>query len=321
MVKELRDLSDFNQAIKDAGSRILCVMFHNGCRDEQEDWDAMKNTHGARVHMVKVNTLTADDVKNKYADGSAKPFFKAYRDGSMVEEIKYDDWGVNKGRVEQWLTRAAAAGGSGYNPDDGKVLELKAISDFNSAISVSGGRVMAVCFHNGCDAEEADYDTMKARYPGVCLYKVNTLNSDDIKKKYADGAAKPYFRAFRGGNLLDEIKYDSWDNNKARVEDWLARHSGGGVYDPNDGKVLELKTLEDFDNAIAASAAKVMAVCFHNGCREEESDYASMKARYPGVCLFKVNTVHSEEIKSKYADGAAKPYFKAYRGGNFLGEV
>ena len=197
MVKELRDLSDFKQAIKDAGSRILCVMFHNGCRYEEEDYDTMKSTYGTRVHMVKVNTLNSDDIKNKYADGSAKPFFKAYKDGTLVDEIKYEAWGPNKGRVEEWLARHAASSSGGYNPDDGKVLELVKLSDFKNAMSASGGRVMAVCFHNGCQTEEDDFDTMKARYSGVCLYKVNTLNSDDIKNKYADGAAKPYFKAYR----------------------------------------------------------------------------------------------------------------------------
>ena len=46
-----------------------------------------------------------------------------------------------------------------------------------------------------------------------------------------------------------------------------------------------------------------------------------MKARYPMVCLFKVNTLYSEEIRDKYADGGAKPYFKAYRRGRLVDEV
>ena len=41
---------------------------------------------------------------------------------------------------------------------------------------------MAVCFHNGCPEEEEGYDAMKPRFPGVCLFKVNTLVSEDIKK-------------------------------------------------------------------------------------------------------------------------------------------
>jgi hypothetical protein len=68
---------------------------------------------------------------------------------------------------------------------------------------------------------------MKARYPGVCLFKVNTLNSDDIKNKYADGAAKPYFKAYRHGSLVDEVEHASWGSNKGKVQDWLARHNGG----------------------------------------------------------------------------------------------
>ena len=31
------------------------------------------------------------------------------------------------------------------------------------------------------------------------MYKVNTLNSDDIKNKYADGGAKPYFKFYKNG--------------------------------------------------------------------------------------------------------------------------
>ena len=103
------------------------------------------------------------------------------------------------------LSRHNGGGGGGgsYNPNDGKVLELKSMSDFNSAISTSGSKIMAVCFHNGCSTEEKDYDGMKGRYPGVCLFKVNTLNSDDIKNKYADGSSKPYFKAYRNGSLVD----------------------------------------------------------------------------------------------------------------------
>jgi hypothetical protein len=136
MVKELRDLSDFNQAIRDAGSKMLCVMFHNGCRNEENDYDTMKNTYGSQVHMVKVNTLNSDDIKNKYADGGSKPFFKAYRNGNLVDEVKYGSWSSNKGKVQDWLARHASGGGGGgnYNPNDGKVLEMKTISDFNTAI-------------------------------------------------------------------------------------------------------------------------------------------------------------------------------------------
>jgi hypothetical protein len=39
--------------------------------------------------MYKVNTLNSDDIKNKYADGSAKPFFKFYSKGEMIDQVKY----------------------------------------------------------------------------------------------------------------------------------------------------------------------------------------------------------------------------------------
>ena len=66
---------------------------------------------------------------------------------------------------------------------------------------------MAVCYHNGCPTPEAAWDRLKAQFPKVHMYKVNTLNADDIKAKYADGAAKPYFKFYKNGQFQDEIKY------------------------------------------------------------------------------------------------------------------
>ena len=79
--------------------------------------------------------------------------------------------------------------------------ELKNLSEFNSAISTAGSGIMAVCYHNGCPTEERDWADMKSRYPNVHMYKVNTLNADDIKSKYADGSSKPYFKFYRNGSL------------------------------------------------------------------------------------------------------------------------
>ena len=39
---------------------------------------------------------------------------------------------------------------------------------------------------------------MKSQYANVHMYKVNTLLSEDIKDKHADGGAKPYFKFYRG---------------------------------------------------------------------------------------------------------------------------
>ena len=137
MVKELQDLNDFDQAIRDASSiRILCVMFY-----EEEffnsDYDRLKDEYGSQVHMVKVNTLRSIDIKNKYADGSVKPVFKAYKNGNLVDEVNLVDAPNNFRKVMDWLI------------PHGSPIELRTISDFNTAISISRSKVMCVYFHNG----------------------------------------------------------------------------------------------------------------------------------------------------------------------------
>ena len=59
------------------------------------------------------------------------------------------------------------------------------------------GNIMAVMFHNGNPNQEKEFDGMKSQYPNVHMYKVNTLNSYDIRDKYADGGAKPYFKFYK----------------------------------------------------------------------------------------------------------------------------
>ena len=86
---------------------------------------------------------------------------------------------------------------------------MKNLNDFNNAVSTAGSKTMCVCYHNGCPGPEKDFDGMKSSYPNVHLYKVNTLNSDDIKNKYADGASKPYFKFYRNGSKIDEVAYKS----------------------------------------------------------------------------------------------------------------
>ena len=50
---------------------------------------------------------------------------------------------------------------------------------------------------------------MKKDYPNVHLYKVNTLNADDIKSKYADGSSKPYFKFYKDFTFQDQVTYKS----------------------------------------------------------------------------------------------------------------
>ena len=69
--------------------------------------------------------------------------------------------------------------------------------EWDFAMSACQGRVMAVCFHNGCPGAEAGWDKLKSNFSNVHMYKVNTLNAKDIKDKYADGSSKPYFKFYK----------------------------------------------------------------------------------------------------------------------------
>lgn len=44
-------------------------------------------------------------------------------------------------------------------------------------------------------------------YLNVRLYKVNTINTEDIKNKHADGGSKPYFKFYKNGLMVAELKY------------------------------------------------------------------------------------------------------------------
>ena len=97
-------------------------------------------------------------------------------------------------------------GGGGYSTS-GKVVELKNMTEFNDVVANAGSKIMGVCFHNGCPTAEDGWDNMKPEYTNVHMYKVNTLNSYDIRDKYADGGSKPYFKFYKNGNLVNEVKY------------------------------------------------------------------------------------------------------------------
>ena len=201
------------------------------------------------VHLYKVNTLNADDIKAKYADGSSKPYFKFYKNSELVDEVKYESsWSSHEPKVRSALTRHNG-GNISYDKNDGKVYELKNLNEFNDAMSGAAGKIMAVCYHNGCSTAEAGWDKMKKDYPNVHLYKVNTLNADDIKAKYADGSSKPYFKFYKDFTFQDQVKYKSnWSDQEPDVRSAMDRHNGGNAssYSPN-GNVMELKNLDQFN--------------------------------------------------------------------------
>ena len=80
---------------------------------------------------------------------------------------------------------------------DAKVRELKNLQELNEVFKKAGEKVVAICFHNGCPTAEKGWDNMVPQYANVEFYKVNTLNSEDIKSKYADGSSKPYFKFYK----------------------------------------------------------------------------------------------------------------------------
>ena len=94
-------------------------------------------------------------------------------------------------------------------------MKTKAV--FKKIIKNSEKKTVCVMFHNGCPEPERDFDDCSENYQGVIMIKVNTLNSEDIKQKYADGSSKPYYKAYRDGKFLDEIRHDQWIRNKRLV--------------------------------------------------------------------------------------------------------
>ena len=102
---------------------------------------------------------------------------------------------------------------------------------------------MAVCYHNGNPTAEAAWDKMKKDFANVRMYKVNTLNADDIKNSYADGSSKPYFKFYKNGSKIDEVKYDgSWSKQEPNVRIACSSHNGSGggssnAYNVDSGSV------------------------------------------------------------------------------------
>lgn len=107
-----------------------------------------------------------------------------------------------------------------------KVYELKNIGEFDSAVKTSAQKIMCVMYHNGNPTQEEDFDGLKQDYTNVHMYKVNTLEAEDIKSKYADGSSKPYFKFYKAGSKIDEIKYAKWSQQEIDLKAALAKHDG-----------------------------------------------------------------------------------------------
>ena len=177
--------------------------------------------------------MIAEDIKNEYADGGSKPYFKFYKNGQFLDEIKYiSSWSTQEPKLKEALERHNGAGGSpslfAYSTK-GKVYELKNLEEFNSAMFGARNSIIAVCFHNGCPEPEAKWDEMKSQYTKIHFYKVNTIKAEDIRDKYADKDSKPYFKFYKNGAFYDEVKYSSdWGSQEKKVRSYLQKHNGYG---------------------------------------------------------------------------------------------
>ena len=113
---------------------------------------------------------------------------------------------------------------------DEKVYTIRNLAEFDEAVREAGELVMAVCFNNGNAMEEGEWDKIKPQYAKVRCYKVNTLNAQDVRDKYADGHAKPYFKFYNHGELIDEVKKTTWkDTQEPELLEKMQKHNGPGV--------------------------------------------------------------------------------------------
>ena len=130
-------------------------------------------------------------------------------------------------------------------------------------------------YHNGCSQQEQAWDKIKSQFPNVRCYKVNTMNSEDIKQKgYADGNSKPYWKFYLHGELQEgEVKYKKWEEQEPELMEKLEMHSNG----QSPYNVTQLEDIAQFDEAVQKAGKNVMAVCYHNGCPTPERAWDRME--------------------------------------------
>ena len=269
--------------------------------------------------LYKVNTLNAPDIRDKYADGASKPYFKFYEQGEFKKLVKYNSSWDNQGKELREVMLEFNKAPPIYNHKS-EVEQLLSLENFDKASEAAGDKVLAICYHNGCATAEAGWDAMKAEYINVHMYKVNTLSAPEIRDKYACGGSKPYFKFYnKDKEMIQEVKYKTpWTAQEPEVRQAMHTHNGnkGLFYSSAVGKVHELKDLKEFDLAIESSDQNILAVCFHDGNQElryQEDWWDKIKPWYPNLCLYKVNTQISHDIKEKYADPGSIHY-KFYKG-------
>ena len=86
--------------------------------------------------------------------------------------------------------------------------------------------MMCVMFHNDNPVQENEFDLMKQEYTNVNLYKVNTLLSADIRERHSDGSTKPYFKFYKGGHQVADVKYSEWPQQEVELRAYLNKQDG-----------------------------------------------------------------------------------------------
>ena len=75
----------------------MLVMYYNNansCEPPQRWLDEIKKTY-PNVRIFKVQTQNVPDIRDRYADGGSKPFFKFYKQGEKIDDVAYSGtWSV-----------------------------------------------------------------------------------------------------------------------------------------------------------------------------------------------------------------------------------
>ena len=110
------------------------------------------------------------------------------------------------------------------------------LEEFEFAVKNSGQKVMCVMYYfcmpnkkysyevfDEYTMEEKVFDDLKKEYKNVHMYKVNTYESVDIKRKYAaEGKVKPRFKFYKTGVIFNEIEYVEWSKQEIELISALA---------------------------------------------------------------------------------------------------
>ena len=73
------------------------------------------------------------------------------------------------------------------------------------------------------------------------MFKVDVLNAADIRDKYADGNLSPYWKFYKDGGMLEEVKYKKpWCDQEPILRSVIAKHNGSVCEYASSGEVDEL---------------------------------------------------------------------------------